>query len=133
MGASFIFICMPATGEKPKKSNVLFVFIENKKYSLAYSNDILAFSKVKGMGKSTFFFYFTGKSKNETQSTIILIARQMAKEGRRPIIRIYTDGSIPYSTSKKLIKEWNDLISEDTKAIQTDSVSAETAKKEKLK
>ena len=128
-----IFISMPATKEKPKKSNVLFVFIENKKYSLAYSNDIQDFKKTMGMGKKSFFFYFSGKSKNEVQSTLLLIGREMSKEGRRPTIKIFTDGSVPPSMTDKLIKEWNKLIKKDTQAIPTDKTSAQTARKEKLK
>jgi hypothetical protein len=124
---------MPATKEKPKKSNVLYVFVENKKYSLAYSNDLVDLKSTMGMGKKSFFFYFAGKSKNETQSTIILIAREMSKEGRRPRIKVFTDGSITPSMSDKLITEWNKLITADTKAIPTDKVAAKTARKEILK
>jgi len=124
---------MPATKDTPKKSDNLFVFISNKKYSLAYSNDIKSLEVVSAMGKKSFFFYFTGKSKNETQSTLISIGREMSKQGRTPKILGYTDGSILSNTLNKTIQSWNVIIREDTKAIQTDKIKQQQADKEKKK
>lgn len=124
---------MPATKEKPKRSNTLYVFVEELKYSLAYSNDIKDLKSTMGLGKKSFFFYFAGKSKNETQSTILLIANEMKKEGRRPTIKVFSDGSITKSASTKLITEWNKLITESVKKTPTDNVKKKTARKEMLK
>jgi hypothetical protein len=124
---------MPATKEHPKSNDNLYVFIDNKKYSMANTNDLKNLSSTSSKGRRSFLFYFTGKSKNETQSTILTIARVMSAQGRTPIINIYTDGSVSASMLDRMKKEWYSLIKNATEQIKTDKLKAEQSSKEKKK
>ena len=124
---------MPATTKIPKPNDNFYIFISNKKYSLAYSDEIKSLESVIGTAKKSFVFYFIGKSKNETQSHLILIATTLATQGRIPKLLGYTDGSILPNTLNKNIKIWNEMIREKTNTIKADKMKKETADKEKKK